>query len=153
MKVLLRHCGQMAFMAKADSNHWLPIDAGPVSGGSNGANSPIELLVLASGGCVSMDVAFILGKGKHEFNKFDLEVEATRAETHPRRLTSIHFHALISGENLPADAVVKALTLSLSKYCSVSLSLDRSITFRASCTVNGVPLEAWNIERNEAIYD
>ncbi|NUO18549.1 OsmC family protein [bacterium] len=152
MKVLLRHSGQMAFLAKADSNHWLPLDTGPVSGGSNGATSPIELLVIAAAGCVSMDVIFILGKGRHEFSKFDLEVEAARAENHPRRLISLHFHAQVEGPALSSDAVSKALTLSLTKYCSVSLSLDRSITFKASCTVNGVPSEAWNIERNPDIY-
>ncbi len=153
MKAVLRHTGQMAFLAKADSNHWIPVDAGPVSGGSNGANSPIEMLVLAAGGCVSMDIVFILGKSRHEFTKFDLEVEATRAETHPRRVTSLHFHAQIEGPNLPEDAVMKAMNLSLTKYCSVSLSLDRSIVFHASCTVNGVPHEAWTIERNAAIYE
>lgn len=153
MKVVLRHTGQMAFLAKADSNHWIPVDTGPVSGGSNGANSPIELLVIAAGGCVSMDIVYILGKARQEFTKFDLELIATRAESHPRRLTSLHFHAQIDGPNLTEDAVIKAMNLSLTKYCSVSLSLDRSIDFHASCTINGLPHEAWTIERNAAIYD
>lgn len=100
-----------------------------------------------------MDIVFILGKGRHEFTKFDMELEATRAETHPRRLTSLHFHVQIEGPNLSEEAVMKAVNLSLTKYCSVSLSLDRSILFRASCTVNGVPHEEWTIERDAAIYE
>jgi putative redox protein len=152
LKVLLRHAGQMAFMAKADSNHWVPVDTGPVSGGTNGSSSPIELLVIACGGCVSMDMVFILGKSRKEFTRFEMEVEATRAETHPRRVTSLHFHAQLDGPQLTADAVEKALTLSLTKYCSVSLSLDRSVKFKASYTVNGVPGQEWTVERNLEIY-
>ncbi len=150
--MLLRHTGQMAFLAKADSNHWVPFDAGPVSGGTNGANSPFEALVLACGGCVSMDMVFILGKSRKTFTRFDMEVQATRAETHPRRLTSLHFHAQLDGQDLTPDSVEKALTLSLTKYCAVSLSLDRSVPFTASFTINGVPGAEWSVERNPSLY-
>lgn len=152
MKALLRHNGPMAFLAKADSNHWLPIDAGPASGGSNAASSPIELLAIAAAGCVSMDVVHIIGKTRKEFSRFDMEVEADRAETHPRRILSLHFHAQIDGTELTAAEIERALNLSLTKYCSVTLSLDRSVELFASFTLNGVPGQEWQVERNEAIY-
>lgn len=152
MKALLRHNGQMAFLAKADSNHWLPVDAGPVSGGTNGASSPIELLIIASAGCVSMDVVYILGKARKTFSRFDMEIEATRAETHPRRILSLHFHVQIDGDEIATVDIEKALNLSLSKYCSVTLSLDRSVTIQASYTLNGVPGIEWVVERNLEIY-
>lgn len=150
--MLLRHTGQMAFLAKADSNHWVPVDSGPKSGGENGASAPIEMLVMACGGCVSMDVVFILGKSRKEFSRFEIEVEATRAELHPRRVTGLHFHIKADGQNLTTNDVEKAVNLSLTKYCGVSLSLDRSVKFKASCTVNGIPSQEWNIERNPEMY-
>ncbi|MBK6765760.1 MAG: OsmC family protein [bacterium] len=152
MKALLRHTGQMAFLAKADSNHWVPVDAGPPSGGGNAATAPIELLVIAAGGCVSMDMVHIFGKSRKPFTRFDMEVEATRAETHPRRLLSLHFHAQVEGPEMTPDAIEKAINLSLTKYCSVSLSLDRAVTFHASYTCNGVPGQEWQVERNMELY-
>ncbi len=152
MKIVLKHTGQMAFLAKADSNHWVPVDAGPVSGGGNGASAPIEMLVIAAGGCVSMDMAFIFGKSRKPFTRFEMEVEATRAETHPRRITSLHFHAQVEGPEMTPDMIEKALNLSLTKYCSVTLSLDRSVILRASYTCNGQPGVEWEVGRNAEIY-
>ena len=82
-----------------------------------------------------------------------MEVEATRAETHPRRILSLHFHAQIDGPELTSADVEKALNLSLAKYCSVTLSLDRSVTLFASFTLNGVPGDEWSVDRNSAIYE
>lgn len=152
MKALLRHTGQMAFIAKADSNHWVPVDTGPVSGGGNAASSPIEMLVIAAGGCVSMDMVFIFNKSRKECTRFEMEIEATRAETHPRRILSLHFHVQVEGPDMTPDVIEKALNLSLTKYCSVTLSLDRSVVLRASYTCNGVPGQEWTVERNAEIY-
>ncbi|MCB9367027.1 MAG: OsmC family protein [Calditrichaeota bacterium] len=147
MKAELRHTGQMAFVAKANSNHWVPVDAGPLSGGGNAATAPIELLAIAAGGCVSMDMIFIFGKSRKAFTRFEMEVEATRAETYPKRILSLHFHAQVEGEDMTPDTIEKAFTLSLTKYCAVSLSLDRSVKFFCSYTCNGQPGREWEIER------
>lgn len=99
-----------------------------------------------------MDLVFILGKARKSFTRFEMEVEALRAETHPRRIVSLHFHATFAGE-LTGDDITKAMNLSLTKYCSVSLSLDRSVEFKASYTCNGTPGPEWIVPRNLETYE
>lgn len=99
-----------------------------------------------------MDMVFIFGKSRKPFTRFEMEVEANRAETHPRRIISLHFHAQVEGPEMTPDMIEKALNLSLTKYCSVTLSLDRSVVLRASYTCNGQPGVEWEVERNAEIY-
>jgi putative redox protein len=42
--------------------------------------------------------------------------------------TKIHFHFLITGENLKAQQVERAIQLSAEKYCSASIMLAKTAT-------------------------
>jgi putative redox protein len=152
LKACIKHVEGHTFLAKSDSNHWIPLDTGAPSGGSGAAGDPFQLLVTACGGCVSIDVVDILTKGRKEFSRYELTVEATRAEHAPRILRSLYFHVHLDGEDVPLESVRRAIELSLTKYCSVSLSLDRSVAFTARVTLNGHRSEEWSIPRDASIY-
>lgn len=151
MKVLLRHSSENTFICKAPSNHWLVLESASSPGGPTSATSPFEALVMAAGGCVSLDSIAIIRKMRKDFTRFDMEVSVERAESHPKRILAIHFHATFAGE-LTGDDIVKALDLSLTKYCSVTLSLDRSVEIKASYTCNGTPGPEWIVPRNLETY-
>jgi len=153
LKVCIRHVDGHAFMAKSDSNHWIPFDTGVPSGGSGAANDPVQLFIIACGGCVSIDVVNFLKKSRKDVTLYELDLEATRAETQPRIVRALSFNAKVNGENISEDLVKRALELSLTKYCSVSLSLDRSVIFKARVTLNGVRGELFEIPRDAALYD
>jgi putative redox protein len=153
LKVCIRHMDGHTFMAKSDSNHWVPFDTGLPSGGSGAANDPFQLFIIACGGCVSIDVVDILTKGRKEFDLYELNVEASRADHTPKIVRALTFHARVNGENVTEENVRRALELSLTKYCSVSLSLDRSVTFTGRVTLNGHRGESWQIPRNPELYD
>ena len=70
----------------------------------------------------------------------------------PKSCAGFCFHAIVDGPDITLAQVRRALDLSLTRYCSVSLSLDRSIRFKARITLNGVRGETWEIARDEAIY-
>jgi putative redox protein len=152
LKAILRHIEGHAFVARSESNHWLPIDTGLASGGSAAANDPMQLLVIACGGCVSIDVVNFLNKSRKTIQFYELHLDASRADTTPRILRSIRFHVEVIGEGISYELIRRAIDLSLTKYCSVSLSLDRTVTFTAECTVNGEKSESWEIPRETDIY-
>jgi putative redox protein len=148
MKANLVRVKAGALMAKSDSNHWIPFDTGLKAGGTNAASSPAETLLMAAGGCTALDQIFIIEKGRKQLTRYELELEGVRAETHPKVFREIHFHAIADGDTTP-EQFKRAMELSLTKYCSVSLSLDRSIRFFAKLTLNGIEEPEWEIPRSD----
>lgn len=152
MKAHLRHVDGHIFLAKSDSNHWIPIDTGTASGGTAAASDPFQLFIIACGGCAFIDVVDILAKSRKTATRLELEVEAKRAETIPKILRKLNYHFLVDGEQITPEILRRAIELSLTKYCSVSLSLDRTAEFSACATLNGSPMEKFTIPRDSSIF-
>jgi putative redox protein len=152
LKAHLIRTKQRALLAKSDSNHWLVLDAGEKAGGHDAASSPSETLLMAAGGCTAMDQLYIIEKSRKQLTRYELHLNGTRAETHPKIFRRIHFHAIAEGDCSP-EQFKRAMDMSLSKYCSVSHSLDRSIRFFASFELNGVEEGTWEIPRNVEYYE
>ena len=51
--------GKMVFEAKAESGHSVLMDAEPEAGGKDVGPKPVELLIVALGGCTGTDVVSI----------------------------------------------------------------------------------------------
>lgn len=116
----------LSFVGKADSNHWLAMD-GPVGlQGAEAASRPMELLLLGLAGCTSMDVVSILLKKRAPLRAFRLEVDASRAEEHPKVFTAIHLTFYLEGEGLKEKDVIEAIRLSQEKYCSASVMFSKT---------------------------
>jgi putative redox protein len=94
--------------------------------------SPMELVLVALGGCTGADVASILEKKRQPLKDLRLQVRGKRAETYPRRYTEIEVKYLLWGDGLDEEAVRQAISLSEEKYCSVSAMLKTSVTIRLS---------------------
>jgi len=120
------------FVAKANSNHWVVMDAKKEVGGSEAANSPMELVLMGLGGCTAMDVETILKKMKVPVEQFEIEIEADRSEEHPKVYTKIDLTFHFWGKDLPTDRLERAVELSETKYCSVSAMLKNSVDIKTS---------------------
>lgn len=125
----------MAFSSVTPSGHELKMDAAEEIGGENSGARPTELLLNAVAGCTGIDIISILHKMRLEPLSFHMDVEGERAEDHPKRFTDIKIHYALEGE-LPEDKVIRAIQLSKDKYCSVSHSLNSTIS--VSYSINGV---------------
>lgn len=99
------------------------------------------------------DVVDILTKGRHDFSGLEMEIEAIRRDTSPNIIRRLEYNVHVNGENLREETVRRAVELSLTKYCPVSLSLDRSTKFFARITLNGTSGEPWEILRNFELYE
>ena len=97
-----------------------------LDGDSAAGASPVQVLAFSLAGCMAMDVAAIVTKGRHPMAAFDVKFVGVRAEDHPRRFLKIELHFSVRG-NVPAAAVERAIDLSRDKYCSVWLSMREDI--------------------------
>lgn len=99
-----------------------------LDGDSKAGPSPVQALAFALAGCMAMDVAHILQKGRHPVTGLKAAFTGTRAESEPRRLTRVGLHFMVEGA-VPSEAVERAITLSREKYCSVWHSMRQDIGF------------------------
>lgn len=124
--------GGMTFMAETGSGHALMIDGAPDGGGRNLAPRPMETVLAGTGGCTAYDVVIILKRGRHDVRGCSVKLEAERATTDPKVFTRIHMHFVVSGVQLNAEAVARAVALSHEKYCSATAMLAKTAEISVS---------------------
>ncbi|TIN06981.1 MAG: osmotically inducible protein C, partial [Mesorhizobium sp.] len=95
-------------------------------GGKTPGPSPMELVLLGTGGCSAYDVVHILEKGREAVEDCVVELDADRAEKEPRVFTRIHMHFIVKGRALSHDKVRRAIDLSIEKYCSASAMMAKT---------------------------
>ena len=116
----------VCFMAESGSGHAVVMDGAPDIGGKNLGPRPMEMLLMGAGGCTSVDVIMILQKSRQDVVDCQVEIEADRANDHPKVFTSIHMHFTVKGRNLDPKVVDRAIKLSAEKYCSASIILGKT---------------------------
>jgi len=121
---------RLQFSARVSKTELL-IDSSGVAG-----QSPVEALGVALAGCMSIDLAHILTRGRHSFRSLRSQLTADRSPAEPHRFVSVRLHFAIEG-SVPPDAVERALTLSRDKYCSVWHSLRQDIDFTVTFELAG----------------
>ena len=115
----------MSFIGESGSGHAVVMDGAPEAGGRNLGPRPMEMLLMGTGGCSAFDVVLILQRARQKVSDCQVQLRATRAETDPKVFTDIHFHFVVSGQDLSAAAVERAVKLSHDKYCSASIMLGQ----------------------------
>ena len=90
------------------------------------AQKYMEMILLGVGGCSSFDVVQILQKGRNNIVNCVAEISAERVDTVPSVFSKIHLHFVVSGRDLKASAVERAVKLSAEKYCSASIMLGKA---------------------------
>ena len=86
--------------------------------------SPMQLTLQMVGACSLVDV--VIGLKERAFTNAWVDLDSIRAETSPRRFTSITMVYHVVGD-VPQKLVERVVAKSHEKYCSVSASLDPSI--------------------------
>ncbi|MCX8958891.1 OsmC family protein [Erwinia psidii] len=118
----------LTFLGESSSGHQVLMD------GNSGdkAPSPMEMVLMAAGGCSAIDVVSILQKGRHDVKDCEVKLTSERREEAPRVFTHINMHFIVSGNALDDKAVSRAVDLSAEKYCSVALMLGKGVAITHS---------------------
>ena len=128
----------MQFRGTSESGHSLVMDADDASGGRNKGFRPMELLLVAFGGCTGMDVISILRKKRQEVTSLEMNVKGDKTDGYPKVYRTVHIEYVVTGKDVQSEAVERAIELSLTKYCSVGATLAKAGTITHSYRiVNG----------------
>lgn len=126
------------FVGTNERGNKVHMDIGTEEGGHEQGAGPMQLLIMAMGGCSGIDVLSILKKGRQQVDSFKVDLTAERAEGEvPSLFTKVHAHFTLTGE-LDSDKVKRAIDLSIGKYCSVAKTIESTATITYSYTVNSV---------------
>src|SRR5262249_46593013 len=108
------------FIGITPSGHAQAMDLDSARGS---AASPMELLLIALGGCTGVDVISILKKKRQDVTDYRIEVSGERREEFPRSFTRLYVKHIVRGHRVAEQAVARAIELSETKYCSVAATL------------------------------
>lgn len=115
--------GKMAFEAVADSGKAIMLDSGPDA--ERFGPGPMEVVAMSMAGCTAMDVISILEKKKQNVTNFEVKVHGERAEDYPKVYTRAELVYEVTGRALDEAAILRAIELSVQKYCPVHAMLSR----------------------------
>ena len=139
MKITLsRQNDAVHFIAKNEQDLTMSIDGSPEIGGENKGFRPMQLLLVALGGCSSIDIVSILKKQRQTLESFDIEIDGEReAGKEPSLFRDIVITFKLGGALLDPEKVKKAVALSLEKYCSVAKTLEPTASITSVIVLNG----------------
>lgn len=98
---------------------------------------PVDTLLCALGGCVSVDVVDILAKRRTPVESLSVDVQAERVTTTPKRLAGVTLNFDITGVGIERIHAERAIDLAVNKYCSVRDSLREDVPVGWTLRLNG----------------
>jgi len=135
MKARVKWIEGMSFLTESGSGHAVVVDGAPEAGGRNLGPRPMEMVLMGTGACTSFDVMLILKKSRADVRDCVVDITSERAETDPKVFTKIHMHFTVTGHQLKAEVVKRAIDLSAEKYCSASIMLGATAEITHDFTV------------------
>lgn len=130
MKAEVKWVEDLKFVGKTDKNQEITMASGDCT-----YFSPMEMVLMAAGGCSSVDVIDGLKSANQQVTACNAKLTAERRETAPRIFTLVNIHFDVSGVDLDPSVVEKVTTDSLEKYCSVCLMLGKGVTMTHSWSI------------------
>ncbi|MDP4905446.1 MAG: OsmC family protein [Algoriphagus sp.] len=132
--VTVRMTSDLTYTAQNPQGHAIHIDMNDPE--QKQAQSPMELLLSALGGCASVDAVLMMKKKRRELQDFFVEVEGVRNDGVPGYYTEIALHFVLVSPDATGEEFEKVVALSVEKYCSVASSLSSKITFTSEVRRN-----------------
>ena len=127
MKARVKWAEDRTFVGQTESGHRVVFGTAHEESSKPGP-SPMELVLIGTGGCSAWDVVHILERGRERIEDCVVELDADRAETEPKVFTRVHMHFVVKGRGLNPEKVARAVNLSIEKYCSASAMLAKTAT-------------------------
>ncbi len=121
----------MTFLGQSDSGHSVVMDG---NGGAV-APSPMELVLMAAGGCSSVDVVDGLKSAGQTITGCEASLSSERREQAPKYFTAVNVHFIVTGHQVDHKIVERVVADSLEKYCSVCLMLGKGVEMTHSYEV------------------
>ena len=128
MKARIKWVEDRTFVGESGTGHKLVLGTASGPERQTPGPSPMELVLIGTGGCSAFDVVHILERGREPIEDCVVELDAERATEDPKVFTRIHMHFVVKGCGLASAKVERAVALSVEKYCSASAMLAKTAT-------------------------
>ncbi|MDN5343958.1 MAG: putative redox protein [Clostridia bacterium] len=136
-KVTVNWTGKMQFAGDDGAGHRVAMDASPIYGGENQGTRPMELMLMALGGCTGIEVTHILQKMRVNFDGLTISVTGERAADHPKIFTSMKVVYEFRGASIPPDKIAHAIQLADEVYCSAANMMKAAGRIEYAFKING----------------
>ncbi len=111
--------GRMQFETDSPTGYKTFMNTGPDNGGDNEGMGPKALMLSSLAGCTGLDIIHVLNKMRVPVPQFEMIVEGTLTEEHPKTYHTVTLDYRFFGTGLDEDKIKKAVKLSEEKYCGV----------------------------------
>lgn len=140
MKIKLKQLGEDFHLeATNEEGNTVQLDSAPGHGGKGMGMRPMQLLLVALGGCSAIDILTILKKQREVGSSLEIEVDGNREKAGDYSLfKTILIHFKFSG-SVDYQKAERAVKLSLEKYCSVAKTLEPTARITYQITINPYP--------------
>jgi putative redox protein len=127
MKAEIKLVEGLTMMARSESNHWVVLDPGASSGGTGGAPTPMEFVLMAFGSCMAMTATALLRKKTSGLKELSVALDAERSESSPRVFTRITAKFTVRGEDIKENDVEWAIEKAHARFCPVGAMLGKAV--------------------------
>jgi len=111
--------GKMQFETDSPTGYKTFINTGPENGGDNDGLGPKAMMLSSLAGCTGLDIIHVLKKMRVEVPEFEMVVEGTLTEEHPKTYHTVTLDYRFFGNDLNEEKIKKAVKLSEEQYCGV----------------------------------
>lgn len=142
MKISIeRLSGDFMLEARNEDGRTVIMDAAESIGGTNKGVRPMQLILIALGGCSAFDVISILKKQRLELKDIKVEVDGEREDVKDGAATFSDISAVYKLEgDIEKEKAIRAVQLSMEKYCSVTKILKPTASIKVSILLNGIKI-------------
>ena len=99
--------------------------------------SPMEMVLIGTGGCSAVDIIAILKSMNEPIEGLIIDLDAERAETMPRVFTTIQMDYTVLG-NVDLEKARQAVKMSADEYCSASVMIGKTAEITRTVSVQPV---------------
>ncbi len=128
-KASVKYAGDELFIGTTPHNYSLTMDT---KADRHSAPTPVEMLLVSVAACTAVDVVSILEKKRQIVTDYRVEISGERRDEHPRSFTKMHIHHIVYGRDVSEQAVIRAIELSDTKYCSVAATVKPTVEITTS---------------------
>ncbi|MCX8181705.1 MAG: OsmC family protein [Candidatus Methanomethyliaceae archaeon] len=122
-KASVRWNGDLKLVGKDQFGHEVLMEAHKRYGGSGEGTTPMDLFLMALGGCASLEIITMLKSRNQNLTSLDVELEGIRREEHPRFFSKISVKFKFQGA-LDDNIVDRVVRLTMTKLCPIAAMLS-----------------------------
>ena len=114
----------MKFEGIDSQGHTTLMEAHKNYGGSGEGITPMDLFLIALGGCAGIDIVGMLEARKQQLEAYEVVIDGERREDYPKFFKKIALRFILKGE-LDDNVVERVVALTMTKVCPIAAMLSK----------------------------